>query len=90
MVEDRLNIIELLGSMPKKSSYCAMFMLALIWELNKNGIVLTFCDHVSYCDSKTVRKNVLFCLLLFSTHPFDHSAYGVRGLNFHCIHGKNV
>ena len=40
-----------------------------------------FYDHVSYCESKTVRKNLFSFLLLSSTNPFDLGSYSVRGLN---------
>ena len=65
--------------MPKTSSYGKSFMFFLACELYANGKVLTFCDHVSYWESKTVRKNVFNCRLLFSTSTFDSGAYGVRG-----------
>ena len=58
-----------------------MFILVLTCELNANGNTFTFCDHVSYCESKTVRRIVFNWRLLFSTSPLDHSAFGVRGLN---------
>ena len=81
VMEDRLNIFGFLGFMPKTSSYGELFKFALICDLIENRNVVTFCDHMSYCDSKTVRRNVFNCLLLFSTNPFDHGAYCVRGLN---------
>ena len=57
-------------------------MLVLTCELNAKGKIFTFCDHVSYCESKTVRRNVFNWQLLFSKSTLDHGAYGVRGLNF--------
>ena len=41
----------------------------------------TLCDHVSYCESKIVRRNAFSWQLLFLTKPLDLGAYGVRGLN---------
>ena len=67
--------------MPKKSSYGERFILVLTCELNAKRNVFTFCDHVSYCESKTVQRNVFNCLLKFSTSHFDRGAYDVRGLN---------
>ena len=66
--------------MPKTSSYGERFMFVLNEELNANGKVLTFCDHVSYSETKTVLKNLFCCLLLFSSNLFDHGEYAVRGL----------
>ena len=80
-LEDRLNIFGSLGFMPKTSSYAERFKFVLFCELNANGNVSNICDHVSCCDSRTMRKNVFSCLLLISANPFDHGAFGVRGLN---------
>ena len=74
VVEDTLNIIGFSGSMPKTSSYGRRFMFFLICETNTNGKVITFCDQVSYCEFKIVRKKVVNCLLVFSTKPFNHGA----------------
>ena len=51
--------------------------------MNAQGYTFTFCDHVSYCESKTVQRNIFKWRLLFSTSPLDHGAYGVHGLT--CI-----
>ena len=50
-------------------------------ELKANENIFTFCDNLSYCESRTVRRNVFNWRLLFSTSPLDHGAYSVRGLN---------
>ena len=81
VVVDRLNIFGFLCFMPKTSSYSERFKFVLTCERNANGNVLTFCDYGSYCESKTVHSKTFSCLLIFSTNPFDHGAYGVRGLN---------
>ena len=52
------------------------------FELNANGNFLTFCDHVSYGDSKTVRRKAFSCLLQFFSNPFDHGAYVVCVQNY--------
>ena len=67
--------------MPKTSSSDENFLFVLICEFNANGNVFSFRDQVSYCDSKTVHENVFNFLLLASTNPFEHGAYGVRGVN---------
>ena len=67
--------------MPKTISYGERFIFVLTCEWNAKGKVFTFCDLVSYCESKTVQTKVFSCLLLFSTIPFDHGAYGVRDFN---------
>ena len=69
------------GFWPNTSSYGERFVLVLTCELNPKGNTFTFCDHVSYCESKTVRRNAFNWRLQFSTSPLDHGAYGVRGLN---------
>ena len=81
VVEYRLNIMCFLGSWPKTISYGDKFILVLSCELNAKGNDFTFCDHVAYCESKTVQRNVFSWRLLYSTSPLDHGAYGVRGLN---------
>ena len=56
VVEDRLNIIGFIGFGPNTSSFGDKFILVLTCELNVKENTLTFCDHVSYCVSKTVQK----------------------------------
>ena len=56
-------------------------MWVITCEMNTKGKVLTFCDHVSYCESKTVRRSVSNGRLLFSTIPSGNGEYDVRGLN---------
>ena len=53
----------------------------VVGELNANGKLFTLCDHVSYCESRTVRRNVFNWPLIISTIPLDHGAYGIRDLN---------
>ena len=42
---------------------------------------LSLYVQVSYCESRTVRRNVFNWQLQISTCPLDHGAYGVHGLN---------
>ena len=80
-VDDRLFIIGIFGFWPNTSSYGDKIILVLTCELNAKRNVFDFCDHASYCESKTLRKNMFSWRLLFSTSPLDHVGYGVRGLN---------
>ena len=56
-VGDRLNVTVFFGYMPKTSSSC---------EFNAKWKKFTFCDHVSYSESKIVREicSVFYCYFL--------------------------
>ena len=54
IVEDRLNIMGFFGFRRNTSSSGERFMLDLTCESNANGKTFTLCDHVSYCESRTV------------------------------------
>ena len=53
IVKDKLNFIGFFGLIPKTGSYGERLKFVLACELNAN--VLTFCDHVSYWECKTMR-----------------------------------
>ena len=80
VVEERLNNIGFFGFMPKTVSYGEIFILDLSCELYAEGKVLTFCDLLSHCASKTMQRNVFNCLPSFYTSTFDNGSCGVRGL----------
>ena len=74
VVKDRLKMIGFLSFWPNTSSYGECFVLVTICENIGKGNIFTICDHVSYCESQTVRRNVFIWQLVFSISPLDHGA----------------